>query len=51
MADKKKEKEKLMEQVFGKNAPNRKLTDEDLRILVSNPLNGEDLSPEWKSIQ
>ena len=51
MADKKKEKEKLMEQVFGKNAPNRKLTDEDLRILVSNPLSGEDLSPEWKSIQ
>jgi len=51
MADKKKEKEKLMEQVFGKNAPSRKITDEDIKVLLSNPLNGEDLSPEWKSIQ
>ena len=33
MANKKDDKEKLMEQVFGKGAPNRKITEEDLKAL------------------
>ena len=51
MADRQKEKEKLMEQVFGKNAPDRSISDDDMRILSSNPLSGQELSPEWKSIE
>ena len=51
MADRKKEKEKLMEKVFGKDAPNRRLTDEDLELLRNNLLNIEELSPEWKSLK
>ena len=51
MADRKKEKDKLMEKVFGKDAPNRRLTDEDLEMLKNSFMNIEDLSPEWKSIK
>lgn len=45
------EREELLEKVFGKNAPSRQLTAEDLDIIKSNPLSGQDLSPEWKSIE
>ena len=45
------EKEELMEKVFGKNAPKRTISQEDMDILKTNPFSGEDLSPEWKSIQ
>ena len=51
MADKKTEKEKLMEKVFGKDAPNRRLTQEDMELLKNNILDLESLSPEWKSIK
>ena len=50
MADKKTEKEKLMEKVFGKDAPDRRLTDEDLEMLRTNLLDLDTLSPEWKAI-
>ncbi|MBR0386081.1 MAG: AAA family ATPase [Erysipelotrichaceae bacterium] len=45
------EKEQLMEKVFGKNAPKRSISQEDMDILKSNPLSGENLSPEWKTIE
>ena len=51
MADKKTEKERLMEKVFGKDAPNRRLTEEDMELLKNNILDLESLSPEWKSIK
>ncbi|MBQ1877184.1 MAG: hypothetical protein II161_00055, partial [Erysipelotrichaceae bacterium] len=52
MADKKKnEKDELMDKVFGKGAPNRRLTKEDLAALQFDPFDGEDLSPEWKTLQ
>ncbi|MBQ9037140.1 MAG: AAA family ATPase [Erysipelotrichaceae bacterium] len=51
MANKKDDKEKLMEQVFGKGAPNRKITEEDLKALQYNPFEGQQLSEEWKAIE
>ena len=48
---KEEEKEKLMEKVFGKDAPNRRLTEEDLELLRANLLDIDSLSPEWKSIK
>jgi hypothetical protein len=49
--DKQAEKEELLEKVFGKDAPNRKLTEEDLKMLKYNPFDGTVLSDEWKSIE
>ena len=50
MADKKTEKERLMEQVFGKNAPNRKLTSEDMEGLAYFDISTDDLSPEIRQM-
>ena len=49
--DRQTEKEELLEKVFGKDAPNRKLTEEDLKMLKYNPFDGTELSDEWKSIE
>ena len=51
MADRKKEKEKLMEKVFGKDAPNRRLTEEDMELLRNSLLDIDQLSPEWKTLK
>ncbi len=45
------EKRELMEKVFGKNAPNRKLTDEDKEALKKNPFTGEEISTELKKLK
>lgn len=52
MANKVKEsKEELMEKVYGKNAPDRTLTKEDIELLKNNNLNLEELSEEWRTIK
>ncbi|MBQ2214184.1 MAG: hypothetical protein II414_06440, partial [Erysipelotrichaceae bacterium] len=51
LKNKKTDKEKLLEQVFGKDAPNRKLTEDDIKALQYNPFEGHELSEEWKAIE
>lgn len=48
---KQEEKNELMEKVFGKNAPNRKLTDEDVATLNSNPFTGESFNEELERLK
>ncbi|MBO4537441.1 MAG: AAA family ATPase [Erysipelotrichaceae bacterium] len=45
------EKRELMEKVFGKDAPNRKLTPEDKETLKKNPFTGEDLDAELEKLK
>ncbi|MBQ6654394.1 MAG: AAA family ATPase [Erysipelotrichaceae bacterium] len=45
------EKRELMEKVFGKDAPNRKLTDEDKAVLNKNPFTGELISDELEKLK
>ncbi len=51
MKDYQSEKDELLEKVFGKNAPNRRLTSEDIAILKTNPYNGEDVSGELEILK
>ena len=48
--DKKQEKEELMKKVFGKDAPNRSLTKEELIQLTTNPFTGEAVPDELKKL-
>ena len=45
------EKRELMEKVFGKDAPNRKLTPEDKETLKKNPFTGEEISDELEKLK
>jgi AAA+ superfamily predicted ATPase len=53
MTDEKKrsEKEELMNKVFGKDAPNRRLTEDDLKALNYDPFDSDNMSPEWKTLE
>ncbi len=45
------EKRELMEKVFGKDAPNRRLTSEDKETLKKNPFTGEEISDELEKLK
>jgi len=49
--DKKQEKDELMEKVFGKNAPKRTLSAEDIALLKTNPFTGEQISEELEQLK
>lgn len=49
--DRKTEKEELMERILGKNAPNRKITDEDLAVLHTNPFTGQSINSEFEQLK
>ena len=47
LKNKKTDKEKLLEQVFGKDAPNRKLTEDDIKALQYNPFEAGRIRPTF----
>lgn len=51
MKDKTKEKEELYRKVLGKDAPNRKLSADDIATLKNNPFTGESLTPELEKLK
>ena len=44
-------KMKLWEQVYGKKAPDRSISQNDMDILKNHPLSDEQLSPEWQHLK